>query len=393
MWHSCCGYVMIQVQGSALERFVNRALSQHVHFADVKRTGPSEMTMRVSARDFLKKLPAVRRGCRCRIHILRRCGIPFFVWKVWRRKALLFGFLAGMAGLMAASSRIWHIRIQGCYQVPETVVYNALSDAGVYRGMPRSGIMNHDLAGKIAAFDQRIAWAGVSEKGVILQVEVVEAEPLPQPEAQTGPVDVVAKRDAIVEKVTATTGKAAVREGDAVRQGQVLIRGDITREDGEKQVLVHAEGQVLARVWYYAEVTLEQQAEVYLPNGNTAPYTRIAIGPWTLYETPSRFEHNEIRQHSLTRIDRLVLPLRYTRGEQLALMPTTIRRPQAELEAEAMFQAELQAMSLLPKDAALVEKQLSTFTREDGSVTGRAGVCVLEQIGEQRPIEGPEPPA
>ena len=73
--------------------------------------------------------------------------------------------------------------------------------------------------------------------------------------------------------------------------------------------------------------------------------------------------------------------------------PDAAHRRLAELEAEAMFQAELQAMSLLPKDAALVEKQLSTFTREDGSVTGRAGVCVLEQIGEQRPIEGPEPPA
>ncbi len=45
-----------------------------------------------------------------------------------------------------------------------------------------------------------------------------------------------------------------VRKGDVVKKGQILISGIIVDENTEDNILVHAEGEVLAKTRYFYRV-------------------------------------------------------------------------------------------------------------------------------------------
>ena len=69
------------------------------------------------------------------------------------------------------------------------------------------------------------------------------------PELDSGqPGDLVASRDGVVETIEVFAGTAAVRPGDIVRKGQVLIRGQERGRD-ETVNAVQARGSVTARCW------------------------------------------------------------------------------------------------------------------------------------------------
>ncbi len=377
---------MIQVEGPGLERFLNRALAAGARLWNVRRKSRSCMTLEISAKDFLCRMPKARREARCRIRILERHGAPFVIARFRWRKLLVAGCLLFACGIFAASTRLWRVEVQGCYRVPEAVVYRALEQAGIEVGMSSAKIVNADVAKAVSAFDQRIAWTGVRTVGVTLHVEVVEAEPIPQLPDESVPTDVIAQKDGLIEKVTAYSGKANVAPGDAVRAGDVLIRGDITREDAEKPLLVHAEGEVLAKVWYEASIVLPPTAQQLMPSGKTEPYRALYVARIPVFVSQAPYVHYTVERSSEAKAPGMVLPLQQVRGVYRELTLQDVEQPLAERKAEALFQAELQALEQVPKGAVVLEKRAEAQVLEDGSIKGQVQVCALEQIGVPKEI-------
>ena len=266
MWNSLSGYVMIRLDGLGLERLLNRMLQAGMPVWNVRREGRTRMTAEIRAKDFLR-LRALKKGARCRIHIVERHGVPFVLARFRFRKLLLAGAVLCFIAILAAQTRVWLIRVDGCSRVPEAVVLRALTAAEAGVGMPREQVKMSVLGQAVRAYDDRIAWAGVRLEGITLHVQVVEAEPIPERPDKSVPADVVARKDAIIERVTALSGKSSVSPGDAVRAGDILIRGDITREGGAQRVLVYAEGEVIAQVWYTESITLPCTQERLIRSG------------------------------------------------------------------------------------------------------------------------------
>ena len=94
-----------------------------------------------------------------------------------------------------------------------------------------------------------IAWVGISVRGVLAKIQIVEKS-MPDPSTQLVG-DVIAARDGIITQVMTFRGIPQVRVGDTVRKGDVLISGEYYDQYGRKQH-GRAEGLVRARVWYEA---------------------------------------------------------------------------------------------------------------------------------------------
>ncbi len=246
---------MIQVTGAYPERLVNRALELHVPLSNVKRVSRRCMTMELSVNNLLGLRP-VFRACRCRMHIVERHGAPFLFARLRRRKTLAAGIILSFGLLLYGSLHIYHISVSGNSNVPETLVLRAAAESGAKIGVPRAAIRPLELGAAIRRYDDRIAWAGATVHGVALHLQIMEAEAIPSRENENAPVDVIAGRDAVITKITASRGKTAVQEGDAVHAGDVLIMGDITREGAEESLLVHAAGTVRGRWTHVAYATV-----------------------------------------------------------------------------------------------------------------------------------------
>lgn len=146
------------------------------------------------------------------------------VWSRWKaRPGLWIGTLLALLFLLAGSQRVWRVEIAGAgpYQA-DLAAY--LAEEGIRPGMLRTGFDAAALEESLTWRYPETAWFHVYVSGMTLRVECTQGHPMPE-QVSGQPGDLVASRDGVVETIEVFAGTAAVRPGDIVRKGQVLIRG------------------------------------------------------------------------------------------------------------------------------------------------------------------------
>lgn len=287
LWNYLTGYVIIQIDGMGLERFVNAMLHAGIPVWDVRREADGSLSACVSVAGFYALHRLDRRGAG--VHIRRKGGLLIRLSRLRERKVLLYGWIAALLLLLWASRMVWVIEVNGCDRVSEQVVHAALRAQNAYSGAPRRSLATAALRDAIIAADARIAMATVSLSGVVLRVEVREAADTPQMLDESVPANVCAARDGIILSVTPLRGRAMVAPGDAVRAGDVLISGELTRQ-GEEPLRVCARGEVIAQVAYtFGAVAPDAQTALDAAMAGLATVNKEA----KIVEKTSRLTHTE----------------------------------------------------------------------------------------------------
>lgn len=94
------------------------------------------------------------------------------------------------------------------------------------------------------------SFVSVSIKGTKLIIEVKEQDLPPEKVDKSYPCHIVAKKKGVIVKIVPKNGKAVVEKGQIVSEGDTLIRGILNDESVDEQILVHADGEVLALTRY-----------------------------------------------------------------------------------------------------------------------------------------------
>lgn len=384
MWRQAGGCVIIRVTGKSPERLLNRLNGAGISVWDVHAPRRGEMTLMLRARDFPKLRP-LRRDCGCEIHIEKRIGLPFRLLQLRFRKTLAAGLLAALALLVAASTRIWVIEVTGCSNVPEETVLRYLAEQGIRVGAPWPEGPLYELVRRIHAGDERIAWIGVYLDGVLCRAEIVESVPLEPTLDQSVPTDVVAVKGGVISYIAPYNGKASVAVGDEVKPGDILIRGDITREDAEERLLVHAHGLVMARIYYFSEAAALPTVTEPADSGRTAPYRRVSIAGQTTYESIPPYDAWELRDVRAAGPFGTLLPIRIETGTFYERIENTRQRTPEEMAEAALTEAGSRAYDQVPKSAAIVDKTVSV-TQRDGVTIGVVCIVAEESIGYTKEI-------
>jgi len=380
IWNSLTGYVIIQLDGLSLERFLNRALSRGIEIWDVKRKGISSMTACVSMEGFYA-LHKLRRTQRCRIRILEKHGIVVSLLPLRFRKVLLFGWVVVLAVLLGASRFVWFVSVSGCDVVDEREIIETLEGMDIHPGIPRSEIRTPELNRAVMASDNRIAWAGTELDGVILKVSVREAAKMPQVVKTEPFASIYASEDGVISRIVVYSGSPKVRVGDAVKKGDLLISADMAAE-GAAPNFVRAHGEVIAQVHYRFIYTAGPNMEKPVRTGLSFTYTGISLFGSRLFEPESPYAMSESETVSSSMFYNLFLPVMIESRVcyELILAPTPATYE--ELESYAVYMAHQELMDKLPSDGKIVSKKTQIKTHESGTVQAIIDVTMEQCIAQ-----------
>ena len=258
IWNSVAGYVIIEIKGKGLERFLNLAVHSGIEIWRVRRTGVATVTARVSVEGFYA-LRTLVRGQNVHVRILEKRGFIMRLSRLRFRKVLLYGWAIVLALLVAASRRIWFIEVEGCDTVREAEVLAALDTMEVRIGSRRNAVPTSQLGGELMASDPRIAWAGARLDGVTLRVSLQEAEAIPQLPSggQKTPVSIYASATGVILSMDVYAGEARVVPGAAVDFGDANL--DLRIGD---TVLVQKAGEIIPEI---LSVVREKRPEGTVP--------------------------------------------------------------------------------------------------------------------------------
>ena len=264
------GTVRVRVEAVFPERVMNLMSSHGLRFWDVRWESEVEFTCSMSRRDF-KRLRVLTERQPCRITVERRRGIPYLALRAGDRRALVLTLLLAAALLFFGSFCVWEFEVEGETAVSEETILRVLASHGVKLGVLSGKIDSEKLRNEVLTELPELSWIAVNVKGFKAYVQVRPRIRAPEVVKEGETVNIVARRDAVVEKVQPLWGEAVVLSGMTVKEGDLLISG-VSHRGGQEVQLLSAVGNVEGRTWYTltAEMSLTAAEKRYTGEEKTA---------------------------------------------------------------------------------------------------------------------------
>lgn len=245
------GYVCIRVWGYSPERFMNLCSNHDIFLWDIKNCG-EYYSMCITVAGFYR-LKGIVKKTGTKVAIQKRCGLPFLVPKMMRRKIFLIGLIGSLAFWMWMSTFIWAVEVEGNYSISEDIFLDFLKQNDVYVGMRRKDVDIEALEKQIRQDFGIVTWTSAKIDGTRLQIQIKENEVKAVEKRGEGAEegtesgnrfgsDLVAEADGQIVSMVTRAGVPQLAVGAEVKKGDVLVAGSVP---------VYNEDSTVRRYQYY----------------------------------------------------------------------------------------------------------------------------------------------
>lgn len=390
LWYYLHGYVMITVSGFSVERFVNMATFRGIYLWNIQPKG-SCVQMNVSTKGyFLLEECAEKTGCQ--YNIICRCGLPALLKKYKKRKILSLGVLFFVASLYLLSSFVWTVEVEGNERIQKEELFAACEKMGMAPGKLKWNVNTDNITEILLETFPDISWVSVSIKGTDALIKIVETIPQPEIVDKVTPSDLIAKKDSVIQSITAEAGTPMVQSGDVVKKGELLISGEIIIAAGEEAEVgreyIRARGAILGKVWYTLEEKIALHYEEKKYTGEEKKDKSIQIGDVVLnIIQPNMGESTYDKQKTGGKqfaIGDFKLPVAWV--EETYKKYETIQKERTEEEAKREIE-----QILKQKANEIVEGKIENidivYQKQEDSIVAIATITAVEEIGEEQKRE------
>ena len=225
------------------EGLLSEAARTGLHLSEVTPQ-PGGFAARCAAWRY-RKLAALARKRRVRLHIAQRTGLYFFLRRFLRRRGLWAGLLLFVPLLLWSQNLVWAVDPSSLSAGQQARAKQILRETCSIS--PGSFITQEKLtAGEYALLQSgEFSWASLNFQDGRLVVEAAAAKPVP--DIAAGKLDgVLAKAAGTVVRTNLTSGTMLATPGQAVEAGQPLIGTARTERDGTP-IFEPAAGAVFAQ--------------------------------------------------------------------------------------------------------------------------------------------------
>ena len=387
------GYLRIRVSGFSPERFMNLCSNKGILFWKIEREG-DVYYMNIHLDGFRALRPIVRKTG-TKVAVLERCGLPFFLPKLFRRKAFIGGLMLAVAFWMISSLFIWDIQTAGNYRITDDVFNTFLREQQVTVGMKKSGLDIGALEKEIRRTFPEITWASARLSGTKLLIEIKEndAPIITQQAAAEMGSELVTDYDGTIVAIIVRSGVPMVKVGDAVAKGDVLVAGNVPVYNEDATVREYLYVDADADIWlehamsFSARLPFDYIQKEYTGRTKKRFYLRIGNHEWKMpQERPFLVYDSLIRESRPLVFEKLSIPV--YQGSYTYREYKNVEHEYTLEQAETMLSEKLRTFlaSLEEKGVQIIEKDVKIDTN-GGSWVISGQFTVRETVGRSVLIE------
>ncbi len=264
-----CGNVRIRIFGAFCERFLNLCAFHGLKLWEITPV-ENGYEASISLENF-RKLKALVKKCHVRLRILEKRGLPFFLYRNRKRKALFASLFLAAFFTVWLSCFIWDIQVRGNLAVTDEKVLDYLEQEGIHQGIWKASLDYKQLAACLRQSFPEFTWVSVKLQGTRLLIDLKETmdSSLAENEQASGKGSLAANRNGTVVKIITRAGTPLVKAGDQVKKGDMLVSGriDLLNDAGEvydhQYVKADADVYIQYSYSYQDELSLKQQVKTY----------------------------------------------------------------------------------------------------------------------------------
>ena len=381
--------VHVSMEGQNIGRLVRQAGQKGIHLTALRQLHPRKVTalMREADLPVLQEL-AMQGGWK--ITPGGRHGAGRMAEGMKRRWLLVAVLGCAILALWASSQIMWQVVILDG-ETYAADIQAALEDMHIEPPMLRKRVDIGSIRDALEWRYPRIAWFEVGWRGTTLVVRAVEGV-LPEQAQQTGPCDLIASSDGVVDSIVTKAGTPVVTPGDIVRKGDVLIKGEERSSDGTVKP-VAARGSVLARVWVGSEVSIPAVEVVTTYTGRTQQTATLKTPWFDLWKMLACDYQQYDTAVSEVQLCGIFLPVVLHMETRMEAEIATQMRDLAEVQAEAEAAARRKLQEKAASGESFIDIWGNCSMIEDEKVRAYAIGEKLMEIGIRAPASGMAAPA
>lgn len=391
LWNYLRGYVIIEVSGFSVERFINLAIHKGIYLWGINRN-VNGIILKVGIKGFKMLKPCVRKT-KCHIKIVKKIGLPFLLHKYRKRKILATGFLFFILILYILSSFIWTVEITGNNRIDKNAIIDYSIEAGLKPGVFRNTIDLRQLEKDFMNHFSEISWIAISVKGTKATIELTETIKKTEIIDRTKPCDIIAKKNGLIISIATNAGTPKVKAKDVVDQGDLLVSGLLVIGEGEEQKkqYIHASAQIKAKLWYQFELSENIKYNDKIFTGQTKKDYSIQIKDKKINVLKASISYSNYDKISDTKLLNLggdfELPIKLIVDEykEYTLEPKTRTSEQIKKMIEAQIEDTISRE--LGDNIQIIDKSIN-YTALKDKVTAKVVITTIEDIGQEKEIEG-----
>ena len=253
------GFVNISVEGFFIERFINICRDRKIILNNLCIQNNTYLKVRIPKDDFVQ-IKNIAQKTKCKVKIERKVGLPFIINKYRKRKIFLIAIILIAIFIFIITKFVWNIEVVGNNTIPKEEIIELVNRYGIKIGELKNNINTKKICNLIMIDREDIAWLGITIKGTNVIINIKEASEIPEIIDRNEICDIVSNKDAIISKIIVQNGTARVKEGDIVKQGDLLVEGIMESEHMENR-LVHSEATIYGKNYY-----TKSRKELFLQN-------------------------------------------------------------------------------------------------------------------------------
>ncbi len=243
------GFLSVEFSGDVSEIILNICAKNGIYLWAIKRR-KGKIICNMSVRDF-RLLPVYIKGQGIRVHILKKYGFPFIMFRYKKRWGIPAGVLLFFCFLKIMSLFVWTVEVNGNKIVETNKIISAIQEIGIEEGSLKSKINPQKAKQKLLLKVDGLSWATLNIEGCRVNVEVIEGEN--KSDNKNTATDLISDSDGIIKKIDIVSGNCVVKVGDTVTKGDLLVSGILERESETE--LVNSVGKIIADI--EREIVLE----------------------------------------------------------------------------------------------------------------------------------------
>jgi len=262
----------LRITGLGAEKQLTHLQKNNFVLYDIRRIDLRTMEFACRRRDSASILELLSdRGFSCTV--LSPRGTAKALHQLKDRTPLIIFLFSALLALSCAMRCIWRIEIVGAGPyIGEVRTF--LQEEFISPGTVSDRISLKDLSARLTQRLPRIAWVHASFEGLTLRIAVTQGVPMPEIETQGANGSVIAARDGVIESIAVYAGTAAIKAGDTVKAGDILIHG-YERTSNEALIPVRARGKITALTYLTESASVSAKAYETLRTGNHQTITLL----------------------------------------------------------------------------------------------------------------------
>ena len=351
------------IVGKNPKRFLDNLISLKISLYDVKLTD-KELTIVVDLDDY-DKISKLKTSYK--IKVIDYYGLVKYENILKKYNVFFICLIIGLVLIKVLSSIVFDIDIEHPKSEIRELVLADLEEFGISKYHFK---VSYDEKEKIIKKilhkeTDRLEWLEIDSIGTKYVVKV-EERIKNDPKIDNTFQHIVAKKDAMILQIEASSGEIKVSKNDYVKKGDILISGFITKDEEIKKK-VKAVGTVYGEVWYQAEITLPKvYKEIkYTKNSKKRFQVKFLSHDFLLFDFKP---YKTYESSNITLLENRLLPMSFNYSKVSETKKITKRYTGTKGEKEALKLAEKNLKKKLSVNDSIISKKVLKKTEKDSKI-------------------------